>query len=77
MSFEDFSYLQLWWPFVRWSGTICVILVEGIMGNISYEIILNLDQWLRYLIYRILFLAMAAILFGGLEPFVQFWQKAI
>ena len=33
-------------PFVQWSGTICAILVEGIM-RAFLEIILNLDQWFR------------------------------
>ena len=32
--------------FVQQSGTICEILVDGIMRNIC-EIILNLDQWFR------------------------------
>ena len=34
--FKNISYLQLWWSgghFVRRSGTICAILVEGIMQN--------------------------------------------
>ena len=34
-------------PFVRRSGIICAILVEGIMRNIFSEISLNLDQWFR------------------------------
>ena len=34
-------------PFVQWSGTICAILVEGIM-RAFLEIILNLDQWFRW-----------------------------
>ena len=25
MSFKDISHLELRWPFVRWSGTICVV----------------------------------------------------
>ena len=35
MSFKDISYLELWQPFVQWSGTICANLVEGIMRNNS------------------------------------------
>ena len=35
MSFKDISYLELWQPFDQPSGTICAILVEGIiMGTI-------------------------------------------
>ena len=49
MSFKDISYLELWWSFVQWSGTICAILVNGIMRNNLCEIILNLEQgfWRR------------------------------
>ena len=42
MSLKSISYLELWWPFVQLSGTICAILVEVMMRNC--EIILNLDQ---------------------------------
>ena len=35
--FKDISYLELWLPFVRWAGTICATLEEGIMRN----------QWFR------------------------------
>ena len=31
MSFKVISYLALWWPLLQWSGTICAILVEGII----------------------------------------------
>ena len=31
MLFKNISYLQLW----QWSGTICAILVEGVMRNNS------------------------------------------
>ena len=31
----NISYLELWRPFVWRSGTICAILVEGIMRNYS------------------------------------------
>ena len=36
--FKDISYLQLWRPFVQRSGTICAIMVEGIMKNNSVKI---------------------------------------
>ena len=38
ISFKDISYLELWWPFVQWSRTICAILVEGIMRNDSVNL---------------------------------------
>ena len=37
MSFKDISYLELWQPFVLWSGTICAIMVEGVMANNSVK----------------------------------------
>ena len=36
------SYLELSWPFeafVQWSGTICAILLEGIIRNISVTLV--------------------------------------
>ena len=38
MSLKDISYLELWQPFVQWSGTTCVILVEGITRNNSVKL---------------------------------------
>ena len=38
MSLKYISYLELWQPLVHWSGTICAILVEGIMGNNSVKL---------------------------------------
>ena len=40
MSFKDISYLELCWPFVQRSKTICAILVEGIMRNNSVNLFL-------------------------------------
>ena len=53
--------------------TICAILVAGIMEQLC-EIILNLDQWFRSRCCSKNFLsgALAALLFGGAEPFMQF-----
>ena len=39
MLFIDISVI----PCVRWSGTIFAIILEGIMGKLFSEIILNLD----------------------------------
>ena len=47
ISFEDISYLELCQPLFEQSKTICAILVEGIMRNISVKLILNLDKWFR------------------------------
>ena len=38
MSFKDISYLELWQPLFQWSKTICAILVDGIMRNISVKL---------------------------------------
>ena len=38
MYFKNISYLELWRPFVQWSGIICVIVVEGIMRNNSMSL---------------------------------------
>ena len=38
MSFKDISYLSSVGPFVWWSGTICAILVDGIMRNFSVKL---------------------------------------
>ena len=38
MSFKDISYLSFGGPFVQQSGTICAILVEGIMRNNSVKL---------------------------------------
>ena len=56
------------------SGTSCEILVECIMRSNSVKIILNVGQWLRRRCRLKDFLsgAMAVLLFGVTEPFMQF-----
>ena len=48
ISFEDISYLELCQPLFLWSKTICAILVEGMVRNISVKLFLiwtsGLDQ---------------------------------
>ena len=39
MSFKDISYLEFGGHFVQRSGTICAILIEGIMRNIFLNLI--------------------------------------
>ena len=76
MSFKVISYLALWWPLLQWSGTVCAILVEGIMQEEQFcEIILILDQWFRRICHLKYFLsgALTAFVFVGAEVFMQFW----
>ena len=54
-------------------GTVCAILVECIKRNNSV-IFFNLDQWFRGCHLKdFLSGALAALVFGGAEPFMQFW----
>ena len=48
------------------------ILVEGIKRNNSVKLFLNLDQWFRCCLKDFLTGALAALLFSGAEPFMQF-----
>ena len=59
---------------VNKSVTIYAIVVEGILRNNSVKIILNLCQWFRSRYYLKDFLsgALAALLFGGAVPLMQF-----
>ena len=68
MSFKDISYLELWQPFCLCNfGT-------GYQEEQFCEIIFNLERWFRGRCHLKDFLsrALAALLFGGVEPFVQF-----
>ena len=60
-------------PFVQRSKTICAILVEGIMRN-NYMIFFKFGQVVQdeMLFERFLSGALAAHLFSGAEPFMQF-----
>ena len=77
MSFKDISYLELLQPTfsakIKKHLNICC---KGHHEEHFFEIILNLDKWFRkrccfktFLNMRVL----ATSLFGGVEPFVQFW----
>ena len=74
MSFKRFLIWSSGSPPVPWSGTICAILKGGVMGNIHvklYEVWtsgLGGDVVKRYFLSG----ALAALLFSGAEPFVQF-----
>ena len=78
MPFKRFLIWSSGGPPVRWIGTIYAILKEGVMGNIHvklYEIWTigsGGDVFYRHFLTR----ALAAPLFSGLQPFVQYWKKA-
>ena len=65
-------------PFIMWSVTICAILVEGIKRNNSAKLfsiwtsVSGGDTFKRYFLSG----ALAALMFSGAEPFVQFLKMA-
>ena len=73
MSFKDISYLELWWPLclAEWSH-LCNFGRDHHEEQFCY-IIFNLDQWFRrrMAFKDILSRALTALLFCGMEPFVQ------
>ena len=71
MSFVDISYLELWRPFCSAEQNhLCNFGREYQEENIC-QIILNLDQWFRRCHLKdFLSGALAALMFGGGEPFV-------
>ena len=72
----DISYLELWQPFCSEERNHLCNLVENVMRNIFYEIILNLGQWFRRCHLKdFLSEALVALLFSGAEPFMQFFRK--
>ena len=76
MSFKDISYLEPWLPFFSVEGNqILYNYYRGYHEEQFCEIILNLDQWFRrrFCFKDFLSGALAALLFGGVEPFMQFW----
>ena len=74
MPFKRFLICSSGGPLVKWSKTIYEISIKGIMGNIHVKsyMILTIgsggDVIERHFLSRVL----AAPLFSGLEPFVQF-----
>ena len=69
MLFKDFCISSYGGHFVQQNGTICALLVEGMMYNIC-----NLGQWFRrYCLKAFVFLDPVANLFSGVKPFVCFW----
>ena len=73
MLFKDISYLECWQLFC--SGE-CNYLCKFGRGY-HKEITSNLDQWFRCRLKDFLSGALAALLFGRAELFVQFWLRAL
>ena len=73
ISFKDISYLELWRIFCSAEWNHLCNFGRGYQEEQFCEIILNLDQWFRRCHLKdFLSGALAALLFGGAEPFVQF-----
>ena len=76
-SFKDISYLELWQPLCSAEHNHLCNLGRGYPEEQFCEIILNLGQWLRKRCLKdFLSGAVAALLFGGAEPFLQFGNRA-
>ena len=73
MSFKNIFIWSSAGPFVQQSRTICAIMVEGIKKNNSVNLFLILGQWFRRCHLKcFLSGALAALMFSGAEPFMQF-----
>ena len=74
MRFIGFSYLELWQPFCSAERNHLCKFGRGYYENQFCEIILNLGQWFkrRCRFKKFLSGALAALLFGGSKPFMQF-----
>ena len=72
MPLKGFSYLELWQPFCSVERNHLCNFGRGYYENQFGEIILNSGQWFRCCLKDFLPGALAAILFGGVEPFMQF-----
>ena len=77
MLFKDVSYLELWQPFRSTEWNLLCNIGRGYYEEPFCEIVLNLGQWFRKCCFKdFLSRALAALLFGGAEPFMQFWKRA-
>ena len=78
MLFKGISYLKFWQPFPSAERNHLCNFGRGYYEEQFCEIILNLGQWFRRRCCLKDFLpgALAALLFGGAEPIMQFWKKA-
>ena len=75
MSFKDISYLEHWWPLCSAERNHLCNIGQGHYQEHFCEVVLNLDQWFSRRCHFKIFLsrALVAILFGGVESFVQYW----
>ena len=78
MLFKGISYLDIWQPFCSAECNHLCNFGRGYYEEQFCEIILNLGQWFRSRCCWNDFLsgALVAFLFGGAEPFMQFWKRA-
>ena len=74
ISFKDISYLEPWQPCCSAEPNHLCNFGKGYQEEQFCEIILNLDQWFRRRCHLKDFLsgALAAHVFGGAKPFMQF-----
>ena len=74
MSFKDISYLELWRPFCSAEQSHLCNFGRGHYEEQFCEIIFNLGQWFRRRCHLKDFFsgALAALLFSGADPFMQF-----
>ena len=72
MPLKGISYLELWQPFCSVERNHLCNFGRGYYEKQFGEIILNSGQWFRCRLKDFLPGALAAILFGGVEPFMQF-----
>ena len=73
MPFEDIAYTELWQPFCSVECNHLCNFGRGYQEEQFSEIILNLGQWFRrWCLKYFLSGALAALLFSGAEPFMQF-----
>ena len=74
MTFKGISYWELWQPFCSAEHNHLCNCGRGYPEEQFCEIILNLGQWFRrrFHLKDLLSGALAALLLGGVEPFMQF-----
>ena len=75
MLLKDISYLELCQPFCSAEWNYLCKFGRGYYEEQFCEIILNLGQWFRCRLKDFLSRALAALLFGGAEPFMKFQKE--
>ena len=78
MSLKDISFFTSRSHFVWWSRTVCASLIDGIMRNISVQILEFGPVVKKNMpIKDISIFSAGTIFFSRAEWFVQFWQRAL